>query len=126
MANSGPNTNKSSFFLSYKANVDLDNKHTVFGEITKGIEFLEITEQLPTKKEKFKGVKVEILGTDVLENPFENSKNNDSIYLKPPEMPKREANGSTVGKYLVPRKREAVASVPIIKRPRRTFDFSKW
>lgn len=47
MANAGPNTNGSQFFVNTKDNDFLDPKHTVFGTVVGGLEAVEAIEQTP-------------------------------------------------------------------------------
>lgn len=51
MANSGPNTNGSQFFVTFKKTEWLDGKHVVFGQVKKNIEFLDIIEQVVCKND---------------------------------------------------------------------------
>ena len=46
MANAGPNTNGSQFFITFGAQPHLDDKHTVFGQVESGIELLQKLESL--------------------------------------------------------------------------------
>ena len=52
MANAGPNTNGSQFFLCFTATPWLDGHHTVFGKVIKGMEVLDALEAIGTQSGK--------------------------------------------------------------------------
>ena len=140
MANSGPNTNRSQFFVCYQPSPHLDMKHTVFGEVIGGMETLTLIENLPTDaSDRFKNVTVAILTTQVLVNPFKDTKEavlsqlHEEQTAPPPswlDTTETVPPPGAIGRYISKRPRDLpsglYADYASKKRPRTTFDFTNW
>ncbi|KAK1159996.1 RING-type E3 ubiquitin-protein ligase PPIL2-like isoform X1 [Acipenser oxyrinchus oxyrinchus] len=72
MANSGPNTNKSQFFITFRSCTYLDRKHTVFGRVVGGFETVTALENVESdpKTDRPKS-EIKLLNATVFVDPYE-------------------------------------------------------
>nr|XP_005014595.3 peptidyl-prolyl cis-trans isomerase-like 3 isoform X3 [Anas platyrhynchos] len=71
MANNGPNTNGSQFFITYGKQPHLDMKYTVFGKVIDGLESLDELEKLPVNEKTYRPLNdVRIKDITIHANPF--------------------------------------------------------
>lgn len=75
MANKGPGTNGSQFYITFRETPNLDKKHTVFGKLVGGEEVLDALETIPVKPGTERPAKaVRITEVVIHQDPFEEYK----------------------------------------------------
>ncbi|CAA6662985.1 unnamed protein product [Spirodela intermedia] len=70
MANSGPHTNGSQFFILYKSANHLNYKHTVFGKVVGGLTALAAMEKVPVDDSDRPLQEIKITGVTIFVNPY--------------------------------------------------------
>ncbi|XP_068656536.1 peptidyl-prolyl cis-trans isomerase CYP65-like [Aristolochia californica] len=135
MANSGPHTNGSQFFILYKSANHLNFKHTVFGVVVGGMTTLAAMEKVPVDDDDRPLEEIKINGVTVFVNPYsemdeeEEEKDGDDKNVKDdekdkmgswysnPVVPTTEsvAIGGGVGKYLKARNAKTEASTDALE-----------
>ncbi len=73
MANSGPDTNGSQFFITYAKHTHLNNVYTVFGHVISGFETLDALEKVPVDDRDKPLTPVKIRSVTIHANPIADS-----------------------------------------------------
>ncbi|XP_010279893.1 PREDICTED: peptidyl-prolyl cis-trans isomerase-like 2, partial [Phaethon lepturus] len=104
MANSGPNTNKSQFFITFRSCAYLDKKHTVFGRVVGGFETLTAMENVESdpKTDRPKE-EIRIQATTVFVDPYEEA---DAQVAAEREKVQLEEEAAKTKAEVVPPKKE--------------------
>lgn len=149
MANSGGDSNKSQFYITYRSCKHLDNKHTIFGKLVGGMETLDAIERVGTDNKDAPVEEIKIERIAVFVNPYEEAteelkaerdaeldKAKEELKKIPkPKEEKKKVYTSGVGKYINPtlkkeaRKTETDGESAAKKKKSSSYafkDFSAW
>ncbi|XP_045491534.1 RING-type E3 ubiquitin-protein ligase PPIL2 [Colias croceus] len=95
MANSGPNTNGSQFFITFRSCKQLDGKHTIFGKLVGGLDTLSAMEQIEVdnKDRPIHDIVIEV--AQVFVDPFAEAE--EQLVIERAEELKRQAEAESQG-----------------------------
>nr|ODN91248.1 peptidyl-prolyl cis-trans isomerase-like 3 [Cryptococcus depauperatus CBS 7841] len=72
MANAGPDTNKSQFFITYAKQPSLDGKYSIFGKVIDGLEVLDSMERVPVTPKHRPLEEIKLSNVTIHANPIAN------------------------------------------------------
>lgn len=100
MANSGPHSNGSQFFIMYKSAPHLNYKHAVFGKVVGGLEVLSLLEKVAVDAEDRPLEEIKLLKVSVFVNPFLEPDEEEEAQRKKDEInPEEEAEKEKKGSW---------------------------
>lgn len=99
MANSGPHTNGSQFFILYKSANHLNFKHTVFGGVVGGMTTLAAMEKVPVDDDDRPLEEIKITSVTVFVNPYMEPDEEDKKEKAEEEKKTVDTNNDKVGSW---------------------------
>ncbi|KAL8168337.1 hypothetical protein V2J09_009836 [Rumex salicifolius] len=99
MANSGPHTNGSQFFILYKSATHLNYKHTVFGMIVGGLTTLAAMEKVPVDDDDRPLEEIKINSVNVFVNPYNEPDEEEEEQKKKEETNVDDQDNEKVGSW---------------------------
>jgi peptidyl-prolyl cis-trans isomerase-like 2 len=71
MANAGPNSNQSQFFITFRSCKHLDGKHAIFGKLVGGLETLTEIERIEVDNKDAPIEDIVIISTQIFVDPYQ-------------------------------------------------------